>query len=245
MLGCCAAACCITVTLAVAACEPQSSAPPSVATSPTESSVLTPAPIGTFSASDGLEESPPPTGGHDLRDYREVCNLVYRTSYAVEMIGRPAPVQPAETDRQDGNSVLRLDVAQVVSSEDDTIRPGAQIDVLVAAVDGVRFKGSGVLTVWPELQGSDERILLFPYSDPVAPWFPTVVRETELGLQFIPNDCGTTRKFAELADRAGRKNDLDLLHALHLEAIDETCVVGSTPTDCKGELTRIAFEIEP
>jgi hypothetical protein len=244
VLDCRAAACCLAAMLTVTACGSSSSAPSPVATSPSASSVLTQEPTGPVSAPDGLEESPPPAGGDALRDYWEVCNLVYRASYAVEMVGRPARVQPVETDRQDGNSVLRLEVAQVVSAPDDTIRAGAQIDVLVGAVDGVRFKGSGVLTVWPGLQGNDERILLFPYPDPVAPWFPTVVRETEQGLQFIPNDCGTTRKFAALSDRAGRKNDIDLLHSLQMEATEETCTVGSAPTDCKGDLTRLAFEIE-
>lgn len=189
----------------------------------------------------------PARGATDYLQYREVCALASIAGYAAEVVGVPSEVQPKVEARKDGNSVLRLDVQKVVVAEAGVV-VGSQVDVLVAARDGTRFKGSGVLGVWPGLKGSAVELLLSPSPDPAAPWYMRVAHEAPSGVQFVPNECNATHVFDEFARAAGRPNGLDLMRELHREEVKyEACFADSAgATDigrCDGSVLLPIAEI--
>lgn len=196
-------------------------------------------------ADDGYRAGPVSAPGDaDYLEYQTVCGLSRFASYDAELVVRPADEQPEPMERQDGNAVLRLAVGEVISAEDG-VTFDAEVDVLVAALDGVRFKGSGVLSLWPELRGDAEHVFLYRSPDPAVPWYMLATQQNADGVRFVPNDCNTTDAFAGFAALANRTNDLDLLRSLHVEQVEyEKCLVepGANAGSCpQGELLVTAF----
>jgi hypothetical protein len=190
---------------------------------------------------DGLVAAPVPAPGDPgFLDYQQVCGLGRMHGYSAEVIGGPAKAQPSPAPRKDGNAVLRIEIASVVANERGAVLP-PQIDVLVSARDNVRFKGSGVTTVWPSLRGPNEHLLLSLSPDPAAPWYLMVVRAKPSGLDFVPDACDTTASFAKFARQANRENSFELMRALHTEQMAyEACAAKAGGSPCTSELLQTA-----
>ena len=166
----------------------------------------------------------PALGADDYQFYYDACALPHVVNAAAEIVAKPSTMQPEFVPRTDGNTLLRLDVVEVVMNDTD-LDLATQVDVLVGGRDNIRFNGSGMLHVWPELQGDPERVLLELTSDTAAPWSATVVRQLPDHLEFVPNYCNTTVVFTDLAEQLGLPADLELMRAVRTAQLDyETCL---------------------